>query len=163
MQPTRPESSRKGVCLTRRVLRSCRSSRQRSISFFFLSTASWTMFPVLTQFLDMEDGLGPLMLPTFGSVLVEALIGTAVLTIISLTIVLVERHRKVPGWLPFVASFPVAWGLALPSALELGGSLLAWLAFGAMVAGIFCLHWRVFTWAPDDLGIDRQDRSGDRK
>lgn len=118
------------------------------ISFVFLSTASWTMFPFLTEFLNDGGGLGPLSLPTLaGSVLIEALVGTAVLTIISLTILLAERQRSFPGWLPFVASFPVAWALTLPSALEHGGSLLAWLAFGAMIAGIFCLHWRVFTWA----------------
>ena len=90
--------------------------------------------------------MGPLVLPTLSdSVLLEALVGTAILTIISLTILLAERHRKFPGWLPFVASFPVAWGLTLPSALEHGGSLLVWLGFGAMVAGTFCLRWRVFT------------------
>ena len=92
------------------------------ISFVFLATATWTMFPFLAEFL----------------VLLEALVGTAVLTIISLTILLAERHCRFPGWLPFVASFPVAWGLTLPSALEQGGSLLVWLAFGAMVAGISC-------------------------
>ena len=118
------------------------------ISFVFLATASWTIFPFLSAFLNDGGGLGPLSLPTISdNVLVEALVGTAVLTIISLSILLTERHRTVPGWLPFVASFPVAWGLTLPSALEHGGSLLAWLAFGAMIAGIFCLHWRVFTWA----------------
>jgi len=118
------------------------------ISFVFLATAGWSMFPFLAAFLEPGGGLGPLSLPTLsGSMLLEALVGTAVLTIISLTIVLAERQRRFPGWLPFVASFPVAWGLSLPSALEHGGSLLVWLAFGAMVAGIFCLHWRVFTWA----------------
>jgi hypothetical protein len=118
------------------------------ISFVFLATANWTMFPFLSEFLNAGGGMGPLSLPTLSdNVLLEALVGTAFLTIISLTILLAERHRRFPGWLPFVASFPVAWGLTLPSALEHGGSLLAWLAFGAMVAGIFCLHWRVFTWA----------------
>jgi hypothetical protein len=104
------------------------------------------MFPFLTEYLDDGGGMGPLLLPTLSdSVLLEARVGTAILTIISLTILLAERHRRFPGWLPFVASLPVAWGLTLPSALEHGGSLLMWLAFGAMVAGIFCLHWRVFT------------------
>ena len=118
------------------------------ISFVFLATSTWTMFPLLTEYLDDGGGMGPLLLPTLSdSVLLEALVGTAVLTIISLTILLAERHRRFPGWLPFVASFPVAWGLTLPSALEHGGSLLVWLAFGAMVAGIFCLHWLAFTWA----------------
>jgi hypothetical protein len=118
------------------------------ISFVFLATANWTMFPCLADFLNVGGGMGPLSLPTLSdSVLLEALVGTAVPTIISLTIVLAERHRRFPGWLPFVASLPVAWVLTLPSALEHGGSLLVRLAFGAMVAGIFCLHWRVFTWA----------------
>jgi hypothetical protein len=96
--------------------------------------------------MDDGGGMGPLVLPTLSdSVLLEALVGTAILTIISLTILLAERHRRFPGWLPFVASFPVAWGLTLPSALEHGGPLLVWLGFGAMVAGTFCLRWRVFT------------------
>ena len=104
------------------------------ISFMFLTTASWTMFPILTEFLNNGGGLGPLALPTSpDTCLGEALIGTALPTIISLTILLAERRNfRFPGWLPFVVSFPVAWCLTLPSALELGGSLLAWLAFGAM-------------------------------
>jgi hypothetical protein len=118
------------------------------ISFVFLATASWSMFPFLMDFVIVGGGLGPLSLPVLSdSVLLEALVGTAVLTIISLTILQAERHRRFPGWLPFIASFPVAWGLTLPSALEHGGTLLVWLAFGAMVAGIFCLHWGAFTWA----------------
>ena len=72
---------------------------------------------------------------------------TAVLTIISLTIFLAERHFRFPVWLPYAASFPVAWALTLPSALELGGALSMWLVFGTVVAGVFCLHWQVFTWA----------------
>ena len=104
------------------------------------------MFPFLTEYLDDEGGMGPLLLPTLSnSVLLEALVGTVILTIISLTILLAERQRRFPGRLPFVASFPAAWGPTLPSALEHGSSLLVWLAFGAMVAGNFCLHWRVFT------------------
>jgi hypothetical protein len=118
------------------------------ISFAFLATASWSRFPFLMDFVIVGGGLGPLLLPVLSdSVLLEALVGTAFLTIITLTILLAERQRRFPDWLPFVASFPVAWGLTLPSALELGGTLLAWLVFGAMVAGVFCLHWRVFTWA----------------
>lgn len=117
-------------------------------SFVFLATASWSMFPFLMEFVNPGGGLGPLSLPVLSnSVLLEAVVGTAVLTIISLTILLVERQRRFPEWLPFVASFPVAWGLTLPSALDLGGSMQVWLVFGAMVAGVFCLHWRVFTWA----------------
>jgi len=117
-------------------------------SFLFLATANWSMFPFLIAFVNVGGELGPLSLPVLSdSVLLEALVGTAVLTIISLTILLAERHRRFPGWLPFVASFPVAWGLTLPSALELGGSMMVWLVFGAMVAGVFCLHWRVFSWA----------------
>jgi hypothetical protein len=118
------------------------------ISFVFLATASWSMFPFLSEYLNAGGGLGPLALPILSdSVLIEALIGTSALTIVSLTIVLAERHRSFPDWLPFVASFPFAWGLILPSALEHGGPLMVWLLFGATVAGVFCLHWRVFTWA----------------
>ncbi len=118
------------------------------ISFAFLATASWSRFPFLIDFVIVGGGLGPFLLPVLSdSVLLEALVGTAFLTIITLTILLAERQRRFPDWLPFVTSFPVAWGLTLPSVLELGGTLLAWLVFGAMVAGVFCLHWRVFTWA----------------
>ena len=68
-------------------------------SFVFLNTAFWTMFPFLSEFLTDEGGLGPLLLPTISdSLMVEALVGTAVLTIISLTILLAERHLKF-SWL----------------------------------------------------------------
>jgi hypothetical protein len=117
------------------------------ISFVCLATSSWTIYPAISEFLDEGGGLGPFALPTVsGSVLVEALIGTAVLTIISLTILLAQRHHRIADWIPFVASFPAAWALTLPSALEHGGSLPMWFIFGAMVAGIFCVHWGMITW-----------------
>ncbi len=119
------------------------------VSILVLSMGTLPMFSFLADLLNVGGGLGPLALPTFflGSALLEALFATAVLTIISLTIFLAERHFKFPVWLPYAASFPVAWALTMPSALELGGSLQMWLVFGAVVAGVFCLHWRVFTWA----------------
>lgn len=118
------------------------------LSYVFLAMSSWTIFPYLSDFLQDGGGLGPLSLPTLSdNVLIEALIGSAVLTIISLTVLMAERQRSFPGWLPFVLSFPVAWVLILPSALEHGSSWPAWLAFGAMLAGVFCFHWRAFTWA----------------
>jgi hypothetical protein len=117
-------------------------------SFTFLATASWTVYPVLALFLSDNGGLGPLLLPTISdSVLVEALIGAAALTIISATIALAERHRRIPEWVPYVASFPVAWGLILPSALEYGGTLPVWFIFASAAAAIFCIHWRIFTWS----------------
>ncbi len=117
------------------------------VSFIALSLSSGPIVAYLSDYLGDAAGLGPLALPTLsGSVLVEALIATILLTIISLTIILAERHHSFPEWLPFVASFPVAWCLTLPSALELGGSLRAWLVFGAMAAGVFCVHWRMVTW-----------------
>ena len=124
------------------------------ISFVFLSTSSWTLFPFLMEFLNEGGGLGPLSLPTLSdSVLIEALVGTAILTIVSLTILMAERHHKFPSWLPFVASFPVAWALTLPSALEHGGALPMWVAFGAMLAGTFCSALANTHLGPNHLGL----------
>ncbi len=118
------------------------------ITFVVLATSSWTIFPILAEYLDAGGGLGPLLLPTmFDSVLAEALAGTAFLLIISVMILMVEQRREFPPWVPYCASFPVAWLLTLPSALEYGGPLSMWIAFGAMVAAVFCMHWQAFTWA----------------
>ena len=119
------------------------------VSFVVLCLGTLPIFSFLADLLNVGGGLSPLAFPTFflGSVLLEALFATAVLTIISLTIFLAERHFRFPVWLPYAASFPVAWALTLPSALELGGALSMWLVFGTVVAGVFCLHWQVFTWA----------------
>ena len=118
------------------------------ISFLILTFSGTSMVAYLVDLLDPGGGLGPLGLPTLsGSVVVEALIACALLTIISVTIILAERHYDFPGWLPFALAFPVAWCLTLPSALELGGSWRAWLAFGTLTACIFCIHWRAVTWA----------------
>jgi hypothetical protein len=73
------------------------------ISFVFLATANWTMFPFLADFLNVGGGMGPLSLPTLSdNVLLEAPAGTAVLTIISLTILLAERHGTFPGLQPIM-------------------------------------------------------------
>ena len=151
-QPAVPEPARLGIRPERPLPFPEGSPRMALIaaaivSFIALSMSSGPIAIFFSDYLGDGGGLGPLALPTLSdSVLVEALIATVLLTIISLTIILAERHFVFPEWLPYVASFPVAWCLTLPSALELGGSLQAWLVFGAMAAGAFCVHWRVVTW-----------------
>jgi hypothetical protein len=118
------------------------------ISFVFLVVAPTFFVPQLLNLLTDGDDLGPLSLPIMAhNVLLEALVGSALLTLISLVIVMAERWRPFPWWLPFALSIPVTGALILPSALEHGGPLVAWLAFCTMIAGIFCIHWRAFTWA----------------
>jgi hypothetical protein len=118
------------------------------ISFVFLALAPFLVFLLLLEFVSDGGEIGPLSLPIYThNNFLEALVGTLILTVISLALLMIQRARSFPGWLPFALSFPFAWALILPSALELGGSWLAWLAFGAMVAGVFCLHWQAFNWA----------------
>ena len=118
------------------------------VSFVFLAMGPFFVAPFLFALMDDGESGGPLLLPIYGhNPLVEALIGTAVLTILSLVLAFILRSRPCPRWLPFALSFPVAWALVLPSMLELGGWWVAWLVFGAILAGAFCLHWQAFLWA----------------
>jgi hypothetical protein len=119
-----------------------------AISFVFLAVAPWVVLPILSQCANIEGDTGPLAaLPVFmHNPLLEALVGAAVLTIIGLAIHMAQRHSGFSNWLPLVLSVPVALVLILPSALEHGGPLQAWLIFAAMVGGVFCLHWLAFTW-----------------
>jgi len=120
------------------------------VSFVFLSMGPFFVAPVLFGLMDDGESGGPLLLGIYAhNPLLEALVGTAVLTILSLVLTFVLRSRPCPHWLPFAVSFPVAWALVLPSMLELGGWWVAWLAFGALLAGAFCLHWQAFQWARD--------------
>jgi hypothetical protein len=119
-----------------------------AVSFVFLVMAPFVVFPVLVELMSEGGDLGPLSLPIhIHNPYLEALIGTLILTIVSLALVLLQRFRPYPHRLPFALSFPVAWALVLPSMLEHGGSWLAWLAFGALIAAAFCLHWQAFQWA----------------
>jgi hypothetical protein len=117
------------------------------VSFFFLVFAIFAMVPLFFELIDGE-AIGPLILPIYMfNHYVEALIGSMVFTVIGAALVMMERARPFPPWLPQAISFPVAWALILPSRLELGGSWLAWLIFGAIVAGTFCVHWHALNWA----------------
>ena len=73
--------------------------------------------------------------------------GSLVFTVIGAALVMLERARPFPHWLPQAISFPVAWALILPSRLEFGGSWLSWLIFGAIAAGTFFVHWYALNWA----------------
>jgi hypothetical protein len=118
------------------------------ISFVLLVLLPTIFLGPLLYLLPESDSLGPMSLPIVShNVFLEALVGSGLLTIISLIIVMAERWRRVPRWLPFALSLPVATALILPSALEHGGPFLAWLAFCVLVAAVFCVHWRAFTWA----------------
>jgi hypothetical protein len=118
------------------------------ISFIFLSFALLFVFPLLLELgISGEEG-GPLSLPIYSyNFLLEALVGSTVFTVVGVALMMIERLRPFPRWLPLALSFPVAWALVLPSALEHGGSWLGWLVFGAMAAGAFCVHWCALDWA----------------
>jgi hypothetical protein len=116
-----------------------------AVSFVFLVSAPFLLAPVFLAFMTEGESSGPLVLPIFThNPMLEALVGTVVLTIISLTLVLLERIIRFPARLPFALSFPVAWALILPSMLEHGGWWVAWLVFASLFAGAFCLHWWAF-------------------
>lgn len=118
------------------------------VSFVFLAMAPFVVAPFLFGLMAEGESSGPLLLPIFAHhPLLEAMVGTTVLTILSLVLMAVQQSRPFPRWLPFALSFPAAWALVLPSMLEHGGWWLAWLAFGAILAGAFCLHWQAFLWA----------------
>jgi hypothetical protein len=117
------------------------------ISFCFLIFAVFAVFPLFFELIEGE-AVGPLILPIYMfNRYVEALIVSMVFTVIGAALVMVQRARPFPRWLPQAISFPVAWALILPSRLEFGGSWLSWLIFGAIAAGTFCVYWHALTWA----------------
>jgi hypothetical protein len=117
------------------------------ISFCFLVFAFFAIVPLFLELLD-GDAIGPLILPIYMfNRYVEALIGSMIFTVIGAALVMLERARPFPRWVPLASSFPVAWILILPSRLEFGGSWLSWLIFGAIGAGTFCVHWYALNWA----------------
>jgi hypothetical protein len=117
------------------------------ISFFFLVFAFFAVVPLFFELID-GDAIGPLILPIYiFNHYVEALIGSMIFTVIGAALVMLERARPFPRWLPQAISFPVAWALVLPSRLEFGGSWFSWLIFGAIAAGAFCVHWHALNWA----------------
>jgi hypothetical protein len=121
-----------------------------AVSFVFLVSAPFLLAPVFLTFMTEGESSGPLVLPIFThNPLMEALVGIAFLTIISLILVSIERIRRIPARLPFLLSFPVAWALVLPSMLEHGGWWVAWLVFASLFAAAFCLHWWAFLRARD--------------
>lgn len=128
-----------------------------TLSFILLSLNPVLAVPILAAVETMWGDVGPLSLPLFGyngflpwlfqpgTVFGIALVGALFLTIISLIIHMVQQHRPLPDGLPVVLSFPVAAVLIAPTALEVGGPWQAWLVFGVLAAGLFCLHWWAFT------------------
>ncbi|MFO0888078.1 MAG: hypothetical protein U0790_02910 [Isosphaeraceae bacterium] len=117
------------------------------ISFVALCIAPAWLHPMLATLVPEGQNVGPLALPLFANSYLEALGVSALLTAIGLVLVSVERFRLYPPWLPLALSFPVAWALILPSALVQGGPWLSWLAFGCIVASVFCVYWTVLNWA----------------
>jgi hypothetical protein len=119
-----------------------------AISFVFLVVMPLLAVPALVHLLPDGDALGPLSLPIVAhNIFLEALVGSALLTIISLMIVMAQQWRSFPWWLPFALALPVAAALIMPSALEHGGPIVAWLGCCALAAAAFCIHWRAFIWA----------------
>jgi hypothetical protein len=72
--------------------------------------------------------------------IVDAAIGSIVLTVIAVALQLFQRYRRFPGWLPLVIAWPAGWMLVAPSALK-DGDWASWLVLGTLAAGIFCCHW----------------------
>jgi hypothetical protein len=95
--------------------------------------------------IDTEGSVGPLNLSFFTASWLETLGGLAVLSIITLALHVVQQRRPFPNWVPCVCSLPITGLLVAPSALEFGGSWLAWLVVVLIIAAVFCVHWRVFT------------------
>ena len=128
-----------------------------ALSCIVLSLNPFLAVPILAAVEDVAGGVGPLGLPLFGysrflpwlfqpqEVFGVALVGSLLLTIVSLVIHMVQQHRPLPDSLPYILSFPVAAVLIAPSALEIGGAWQAWLVFTVLAAGFFCLHWWAFT------------------
>lgn len=120
------------------------------ITFVILAMSPFLLIPMFSQFRSDDDGeIGPLFLflPVFSVLhLLVSLIGSIVLSVISLALVITRRWRPFPDRLPYVLSLPIAWLLILPSKLEHGGAWTEWLILGAVTAGFFCIHWRVFAW-----------------
>jgi hypothetical protein len=117
------------------------------VTFLLLFFAPLFFLPALMRFVPEGESLGPLALPIFTGSWFEALVGVAVLSVLGLLLLTVERNRPYPAWLPPALSLPVAWALVLPSALEHGGPWIAWLVFGVLVAAVFCVHWMILSWA----------------
>jgi hypothetical protein len=117
------------------------------VSFIVLMKLPSLAYPILAKLTDSGSNAGPLSLSLFMGGWFEPLVGPLILTVISLAIHMAQRHYRIPDWLPFALALPVAVVVIAPSALELGGSWLAWLAFSVMAAGVLSFHWRVFTWA----------------
>jgi hypothetical protein len=103
--------------------------------------------PILAALESGAGSSGPQYLLMFVGGWTEAATVVLALSIINVAIHMAQRFRPFPDWLPFCVSLPIAFVLIVPSALELGGSLQAWLAAGLIVAAIFCFQWRLFTWA----------------
>ena len=96
-------------------------------------------------------------LPIFThNVLIESLVASSFLTVISLVILMAERSWSIPDWLPYWGSLPIAWGCSLPS-IDRARRLLAGLADlwsddrGGLVSPLAGLHL-----VADNLGLIRR-------
>lgn len=73
--------------------------------------------------------------------LVNATLGTIVLTVVAVALQLFQRYWRFPSWLPLVLAWPSGLLLVGPSALEHADDWAPWLVLGAIVAFVFCCHW----------------------
>jgi hypothetical protein len=118
------------------------------VSFFALAVAPYIASPILLELISNTGEIGPLALPIFThGPFLEAFVGAIFLSVVCAALTMAQGVAHFPDPLPVALSLPVCELLILPSWLEHGGSVLAWLVFGAMAAGAFSFHWRVFLWA----------------
>lgn len=81
--------------------------------------------------------------------LLDAMLGSIVLTVFAIGLQLFQRHRRFPSWLPLVLAWPAAWMLFAPSALEHSDDWAPWLVLGTLAAFVFCCHWLVLQLAKE--------------
>ncbi len=112
-----------------------------ALSALLIYVSPWFCLPLLGRLVPEGQNVGPLGLPILTGEPGEVMAGAGVLTILCLVLLSIERAREFPPWLPMALAFPVTWLLIVPSALEHGGSLLSWMVFGVLIAGLFCIHW----------------------
>lgn len=73
--------------------------------------------------------------------IVNATLGTVVLTVVAVGLQLLRQYRRFPDWLPLALAWPTALALVGPSAVEHADDWASWLVLGALAALAFCSHW----------------------
>lgn len=73
--------------------------------------------------------------------LVNAVVGSIVMTVLAVSLQIFQRGRRFPDWLPLVLAWPAAWVLVAPSALQHSDDWAPWFIIGALAAFVFCCHW----------------------